>query len=166
MNPSFLFRTKVLVGFEAAAGLLTATLAVTWFERSAWSAAVLVAAAATIALSAVQWVRLAQLDYAAPVMTLLRQLESLQALRVRSTQLGFVVGSVLWLPLMLMAFKVPMQVVSGTWVLLNIAVTLAVMGPLAVWLVGGKSSLRDDLTGRSLAKTREAVAELAAFEIS
>lgn len=164
MNPKLVSRTKWLVAFEAVVGVVTALWAATW-PWSVWALAVGVAALATVAVSVAQWVRLGQLDYGAPVLTLLRQLEALQQLRIRSTQLAFVVGSVLWLPLVLMAVGVPIQLVSGTWLVMNIAVTLAVLVPLAFWL-GRKSSLRDDLTGRSLAKARDAVAELAAFEIS
>jgi hypothetical protein len=164
MNPQMVSRTRWLVGFEALVSLLTVWWAIRWW--TSWTPAVVVAAGAMMAVSAVQWVRLRQLDYGAPVMALLRQLEALQRLRIRSVQVGFVVGSILWLPMVLMALGVPMELLDRRWLLTNMMVTLGVMGPLAIWLGKTKSSVRDDLTGRSLARARDAAAELAAFEIS
>ena len=129
----------------------------------------------TIILGGITLGRMSQIDYAAPVATIQKQLACLRCTYVRS---GMVVGLswwVLWVPFMMVVFGLlgaDFYANAPVWVYLNLGV--GVGGLLATWIFHGWAHhpnrprlakwLDDSAAGGSLTKARKIVDEVVQFE--
>jgi hypothetical protein len=143
------------------------------------SAVVLAVAALVAVIVAIrQLVRLAEIDFSAPVAAVQERLERLQRLRIRSTRWTLLLAPLLWAPLsvVLVAAVFGVDLVhrgGGAWALASLAFGVACI-PTGLWVLRraaarwGQSrfwqQLRDDVGGRSLARARRSLDELAAFQ--
>jgi hypothetical protein len=137
-----------------------------------------VAALLAVIVAARQLVMLAEVDFSAPVASVQERLERLQTLRIRSTRWTLLLAPLLWAPLSLVLLQAVLGVDlvqrgGGAWALANLAFGLACI-PLGLWALRraaerwGQSrfwrQLRDDVGGRTLARARQSLEELAAFQ--
>ena len=143
------------------------------------SAAVLaVAALIGIIVAARQLVMLAEIDFSAPVASVQERLERLQRLRIRNTRWTLLLAPLLWAPLSVVFVQAVFGVDlvrsgGGAWAMANLAFGLACI-PVGLWALRraaarwGQSrfwqQLRDDVGGRTLARARRSLDELAAFQ--
>jgi len=130
----------------------------------------------TIIMAGVTLARLSRIDYAAPVIAMQKQLASVRRLYVLGGMLVGLPWWVLWLPLMMMFFRVAFGADLYTnlqpWFGLNIAV--GVVGLAATWWFHRWSQhpsrprvakwVDDCMTGVSLRKAQGVLDEIARFE--
>ena len=173
-----------LPAFELGAGLI----AQGWLARfiggalgapllAGSGAALFVAALLTTVVAGWQLVLVASLDYAGPVTEVQARLERVRALRLRATRWTLLISPLLWTPLALVGARallgIDLQRAMGwPWVLANLAVGYVFI-PLGLWALArasrrwGQSAtwqrLRDDVTGRSLARALRSLEEVSAF---
>jgi len=149
------------------------------FETAKYAIPALVLHAAVLLLLAAdlrQLVRIARIDWAAPVVQIQRDLAELRAARIRTTQLTLLFAPLLWTPLVIVAAKgllgFDLYLLGPAYIAWNIAFGLAVI-PLGLWAarrLAGRLSpnflqrLADDVAGRSLATALGHLEEIARFE--
>ena len=118
---------------------------------------------AALVASATQLVRLARIDYRAPVVALQRELVELRRVRIRNERALLALGFALWAPvafIALAAIGVDVWTRSPASVIANVLAGFA-SGAIALWLTYRfRAAFERDATGRGL---REAEAELSAF---
>jgi hypothetical protein len=176
---SFLLTVELLSGILAT--LLLGSFLADHLDRARFAVPALVlhaVAVFTIAAAARQLVWVGRLDYAAPVVTIQHNLAGLRAERVRTSRLLLLLSPLLWTPLAIVAAQglFGFDVVRGfgpLWVASNLAFGLAAI-PLAIWATrcfvegfGGSrfvKQLADDIAGRSLARAKDQLEEIARFE--
>ena len=116
-----------------------------------------------LASSALQLVRLSQVDYDAPVLEVQRRVLALRRSRVACERLLLIAGGVAWVPLVFIALAsvgLDVWLRSPDMVLWNLAAGVG-LAALAAWLTHRfRAWFERDATGRGL---REAEAELAAL---
>lgn len=152
---------------DALAVLLLGTLLFEHLHEVRYAVPILVLHVAAIGkLSATirQLVRIARIDYAAPVVEIQRQLAALRALRIRTTMGVLLLAPLLWTPLAIVAARVLLGLdlyrgAGPVWIGCNLAFGAAVI-PLALWIARRHAGwlrssrflqrLADDIAGRSL----------------
>jgi hypothetical protein len=137
-----------------------------------------VAAVLKLASTVRQLAMLGRIDYAAPVVTIQRQLAALRAFRIRTTMWIFLLAPLLWTPLAIVAAKALLgldlyRAFGPAWIALNLAFGVAVLA-LALWIARRHAGalrrspflarLADDIAGRSLATATSHLDEIARFE--
>jgi hypothetical protein len=123
-----------------------------------------------------QLVRLARIDWAAPVVQIQRSLAALRAERIRATQLTLLAAPLLWTPLAIVAAEgllgFDLYLLGPAVIATNLAFGLAVI-PLGLWIarhLGRRLSpsflqrLADNVAGRSLAVAQGHLEEISRFE--
>jgi hypothetical protein len=159
----------LLVGSFLANHLTTARYAI---PALVLQAAVLLLLAADLR----QLVRIARIDWAAPVVQIQRDLAALRAERIRTTQVTFLAAPLLWTPFVIVAAQgllgFDLYLLGSAVIAANLAFGLAVI-PLGLWIarhLGRRlspsflRSLADDVAGRSLAVAQGHLEEIARFE--
>lgn len=134
------------------------------------------AALLLLAASIRQLLRIARIDWAAPVVQIQRDLLELKAERIRTTQATLLFAPLLWTPLAIVAAKglagFDLYLLGPEVIAANLAFGLAVI-PLVLWVArrfAGRLSphllqrLADDVAGRSLATALGHLEEIARFE--
>ena len=128
-----------------------------------------------IALAVRELILIGQIDYAAPVLVIQKQLAELRRWRIRIAPLFGVTGCFIWIPLMLVIFnwlgadlwvKAP-QVVY--WCFANGFVGLGILLAIRKWSqhqrhVNFGKAEDDSIVGRSLQRAECVLAEIASFE--
>lgn len=108
---------------------------------------------------------LARLDYAAPVVAIQKQLESITILRVQFGICRIGVGAMIWpLPVIVVLASLGYDGsgVGTGWLAANALAGLVLFGVL--WRMRGKAALRRELAGAILAAAKSQLEELARFE--
>jgi hypothetical protein len=122
-----------------------------------------------------QIVAAGQIDYGKPVVTIQKELEKLQVLRIRTTQWAVLVGIAVWAPFAVVVARafLGLDGYSAAWLWANVIFGLALI-PLAVRLSKRFSDrmsrspfiqrLMKDLAGYNLNRARVFLTELSEFE--
>jgi len=124
-----------------------------------------------------QLAAIARVDYAAPIVTIQKRLESLRAERIRTMQWTLILSPLVWTPLFIVAmrglFGVDVYAAFSTaWLVANVVFGVVVIG-FAVWVsrtygdrLGRWPSIQrllQDMGGQNLAVAREFVQSLSRF---
>jgi hypothetical protein len=130
----------------------------------------LVFVAGMTAVSGLLLARAASIDYRATVTALQRDLEHLKLVEVRTTKWAVLGGIVVWLPAALVVFEAVTGVavlahVELAWLLANLALgaTVGIAGMAWANRRQGSLYIADVLSGRSIQRAEQHLAELAQF---
>lgn len=172
-----------LVIFELAGAIVLALLiAVAWNapgdRPSVMISTIVLQAGAALLLASAVWQLKAirELDYAAPVLTLQRRLQTLKAHRVHVTRWTLLLSPLLWTPLAITAAHAFLgigltELFGLPWILANLAFGVAFV-PFAIWICRGierrwtapwAQRIADDIAGRSLVAAIDSLGELDRF---
>lgn len=170
-------RWSRLIVFELVAGLIAVVALGAYLGdrvgvvRFAVPAATLLAGAvALVTASAMQVARARAIDFAAPVVAIQTELESVRLLRLRTTKWIVLLSTLAWTPLHIVAldalFGVDVYALLGArWIAANLAAGIAVI-PVLSWMARRSlwRRLTRHLDDRNLAAARRFLASLASFE--
>jgi hypothetical protein len=132
-----------------------------------------IAAIAALAALNAQIALALKIDYSQPIAAIQKRLETLRKLRIRYSQIIFLVSALAWAPIFIVAMKAffgadVYRLFGMRWIIANIAFGLAVLG-IGIWLArkfGSRMSQRflRDLAGYNLNAASGFLATLAEFE--